>query len=188
MYKICKNEQSAQRQKYIAECMVQLWKREPYRQISVTDICRQASIPRKTFYRYFESKEDVFLFLCEYLLMQYENYSASDCNKQCSALQKDFENFFAFNKQQTDLWEILQRDNMAHQVIEWVVSQIIEHDRLGRMFQHSQDRLVQYMKISFFTHGLFALFFDWKKRAYINSSKEMAQLAMQLMNKPLCEW
>lgn len=50
------------------------------------------------------------------------------------------------------------------------------------------DSAVRQMRISFFTHGLFAIFFGWKKRGYTISEKEAAEVAVKLVSVPLYEW
>ncbi len=59
MYKKCKTLQSAQRQQHIIETLISLMQTNTYDEISVSTLCEHAEIPRKTFYRYFDSKEDL---------------------------------------------------------------------------------------------------------------------------------
>lgn len=188
MYKICKSKQSAQRQKFIAECMVQLWKKQNYNQITVSEICKQAGVPRKTFYRYFENKEDVFSLICDDLMMQYETYLGPYGCGEKYTMEKDIEKFFMFNKRHEALWNLVQRDNMSAMVIEWVVLKIVEKGQKRSEDESMPDSAVRQMRISFFMHGLFAIFFGWKKRGYTISEKEAAEIAVKLVSVPLYEW
>lgn len=47
-------------------------KRKPFQQITVTEICQEAAIGRKTFYRNFELKEDVLDFYLDHLCREFE--------------------------------------------------------------------------------------------------------------------
>jgi AcrR family transcriptional regulator len=57
MYKMCKTEKSASRQRLIEQTLLELMKREPYDAITITSLCSELKMPRKAFYRYFDSKE-----------------------------------------------------------------------------------------------------------------------------------
>ena len=57
MYKICQTEQSARRQRELEQGLLQLMLRKNYEDISVSDLCEHMALPRKSFYRYFSSKD-----------------------------------------------------------------------------------------------------------------------------------
>ena len=46
-------------QEYIITALLQLLHKKAFSQISVTELCRKAGVSRMSFYRYFESREDV---------------------------------------------------------------------------------------------------------------------------------
>lgn len=56
----------------IADALFSLMKRKPFQQISVTEICEEAAIGRKTFYRNFELREDVIDFRLDLMLADYK--------------------------------------------------------------------------------------------------------------------
>ena len=72
MYKICHTKESAQRQRELERGLLDALGRQPYDKITLTDLCRELQIPRKTFYRYFPVKDDCLLALIDHTL--------SDCN------------------------------------------------------------------------------------------------------------
>ena len=59
MYKICKTQKSAERQRLFQTTLLAMMKKENYHNITVTDLCKEMSVPRKTFYRYYGTLEDV---------------------------------------------------------------------------------------------------------------------------------
>ena len=59
MYKLCKTEESANRQREIERTLLRLMIDKHYDDITVSEICIEANIPRKSFYRYFDGKEGV---------------------------------------------------------------------------------------------------------------------------------
>lgn len=57
----------------IADALVRLMARKPFAQITVTEICSEACVGRKTFYRNFELREDAIDFLLDHLVEQYRS-------------------------------------------------------------------------------------------------------------------
>ena len=51
MYKHCTTEESAQRQRQLEQCLLELMADTPYSAITIGQICQQAGISRKSFYR-----------------------------------------------------------------------------------------------------------------------------------------
>jgi len=54
MYFKQKNKTAVRSQNMIADALFSLMKRKPFHQITVTEICAEAAVGRKTFYRNFE--------------------------------------------------------------------------------------------------------------------------------------
>ncbi len=69
MYKQCKTESSAARQRQIADALLELMMGKPYDLISVTDICKQCCLSRNSFYQYYTGKDAVLQALIDYTLM-----------------------------------------------------------------------------------------------------------------------
>ena len=68
-----KNKTALCSQHMIADALFNLMKRKPFQQISVTEICEEAAIGRKTFYRNFELREDVIEFQLDIMRDEYQN-------------------------------------------------------------------------------------------------------------------
>ena len=65
MYKLCKTEKSIERQKLFQTTLLSMMKKQKYHDITVTSLCKEMGIPRKTFYRYFDSLEDVLFMIID---------------------------------------------------------------------------------------------------------------------------
>lgn len=72
MYHKQVNKTAVQSQHMITDALFSLMKRKPFQQITVTEICDEAAIGRKTFYRNFDMKEDVVEFRLDILCAQYK--------------------------------------------------------------------------------------------------------------------
>ncbi len=72
MYKTCKTEASAARQRSIEEALLSAMGREAYEKITLSSLCTALKLPRKTLYRYFPTKQDILVALIDHRL--------ADCN------------------------------------------------------------------------------------------------------------
>ena len=63
-------EYAVQKMAQLENALLGLMALRPYQDITVTDICREAGIPRRTFYHYFESKEAVLESIIEALMRE----------------------------------------------------------------------------------------------------------------------
>ncbi len=65
------NRTALQSQHIIADALVALLRRKPFPEITISELCREAAIGRKTFYRNFDEKEDVLDLILRELLEDY---------------------------------------------------------------------------------------------------------------------
>lgn len=71
MYKKVTNPIAIQSQKHICETMLELLGKMPFDDITITLLCQEAHLVRKTFYRNFETKEDVLICMLDYHVLEY---------------------------------------------------------------------------------------------------------------------
>ena len=71
MYRRQTNKTAIQSQQMIAQALRRLMEHQPLRKITVIDICEEAGVGRKTFYRNFDTKEDVIDFQLDQLCGEY---------------------------------------------------------------------------------------------------------------------
>ena len=75
MYKKCKTEESAKRQKQFAECLMQLMEKKNFSDITITELSSRMNAPRNAFYRYFDSLEDVLYSYLDDILLYLVHYA-----------------------------------------------------------------------------------------------------------------
>ena len=80
MYKLCKTEQSAARQRRLEQGLLQAMQTQQYEDISISDLCDQMGVPRKSFYRYFSGKDGALHALIDHTMISYESFSISQRN------------------------------------------------------------------------------------------------------------
>ena len=97
MYKLCKTEQSAQRQRQLERGLLEMMKHHRFEEISVSALCARMQLPRKSFYRYFSSKDGALFALLDHTLMEFYETGTLEGLRGGSPIE-DLERFFSFWK------------------------------------------------------------------------------------------
>ena len=96
MAMLCHTEFAAQKKALLENSLLKLMMQQSYRETSVTDICREANIPRRTFYHYFESKDDILENMIENLMRQCFLDSVYGLHVGSAQLKEGFVRIFRF--------------------------------------------------------------------------------------------
>ena len=117
-----KNPSAVRSQKEITDALIILMKEFPYSEISVKQILLESKLAKKTFYRNFDSKDDVLISLIRTKLREY--FCVVD-NGNVDVLTTIFE-FAVTNK---ELLFILDRNDMQHLVLKCMNEYLELHKR-----------------------------------------------------------
>lgn len=184
MYKLCKTEQSASRQRELEQGLILLMNTIRYEEITVSDFCVHAGIPRKAFYRYFSSKDGALYALLDHTLMEYEAYEAPRVPGEEPTILRDLEQFFLFWQKQKPLLDALEHSGLSGILMERAISYAVRNPMLDRMLfmedSKTRDHIVQ-----FCICGLMVMMVNWHHRGFQESTLEMAQIAVRLVTQPL---
>lgn len=72
MYKLCSTEQSASRQQILEQSLLEEMQLRPFEDISISELCVKADIPRRTFYRYFADKQSALDAIIDHFLLTFD--------------------------------------------------------------------------------------------------------------------
>ncbi len=151
-----KGRREALASEYLTEALLILIKKKAYKDISVTEICEKAGVTRMSFYRNFESREDIIRHwitsvtdrFLEQSAISYKNDSERDY----------FLKLFTHMEQHKDVCMLLYQADLIHLVKE-------QFDRVFLMIHHGEyDDYKSY----FLSGGIYNVFLLW----LINGSKE----------------
>ena len=184
MYKLCKSEQSATRQKQLEQGLLKAMLTQPYEEISISDLCDQMDIPRKSFYRYFSNKDGALYALLDHTLMEFEQMPVSfDAVKGLGALG-DLERFFVFWYDHRELMDALVKNRLGGMLVERATSHAL-HERMMPAYLLNQDEKSQHLAMTFAVCGLLAMVMQWHRDGYAESASEMAHIATMMLTRPL---
>ena len=182
MYKLCKTEQSAARQRELEQKLVELMNIRRYEEITVSDFCACAGIPRKAFYRYFSSKDGALYALLDHTMLDYELFRTPRVPGGLENMQLELEGFFRFWKQQKHLLDALEHSGMSGILMDRAIGNVLKSIRLLQTEESPQmrDHVVQ-----FAVCGLMIMMVNWHHGGYQESIPEMTRIAVRLVSQPL---
>ena len=185
MYKMCKTEQSAQRQRQLEQGLLKAMGSHHYDEISVSDLCEQIGIPRKSFYRYFSGKDGALHALIDHTLLEYEGFTVSGKEGEVRSYQKDLERFFLFWRTQKPLLDALSRSGLSGVLIERAIDHALSEVGTPRRFltQHAPE--LRAHATMFGVCGLMSMVVGWHNDSFFQEPWQMAQIAVKLVTEPL---
>ena len=185
MYKICKTAQSAQRQRELENGLLEAMKTERYEEISISELCGRLEIPRKTFYRYFDSKDGALYGLIDHTMLEYEGFSFGYLSSGKRTLQRELEQFFLFWLEKKDLLDVLHGSGLSGILIERAINFALTDTVMPRRFLPEDTEEMQKHITMFGVCGLLSMVLSWHEGGYSESSSDMARIAVRLLGAPL---
>lgn len=185
MYKMCKTEQSALRQRELEDGLLKAMSVHHYDDISVSDLCEQMNIPRKSFYRYFNGKDGALHALIDHTLMEFEscpNYQKRGANRTPIS---DLETFFEFWMDQKPLLDALERSSISGILVTRAIEHALSDASYLSRFQQQMDPVTREHATTFGVCGLMSMVLNWHHSGYQMPMKEMAEIAATLLTSPL---
>ena len=182
MYKLCKTEQSALRQRQIEDALLSEMTVRRYEDITVSDLCQKLAIPRKAFYRYFNGEEGALFALLDHRLMEYGRGGEENREIRIFHIGLDLEWFFRFWLEQKVLLDALERSGISGILVE----RAIRNSQQAQVFETpEEDRAYVSQATAFIVCGLMSMVLQWHHTGSERSVEEMAALSRSLLGNPL---
>ena len=185
MYKLCKTEQSAARQRQLEQGLLEAMLVKRYDEISISDLCDRLDIPRKSFYRYFTGKDGALRALIDHTLMEYEAYTIQYRKGKTRTIYLDLESFFQFWVQHKQLLDALSYSGISAMLVGRAVEFALTDDALPTRFLPRDNRNMQQHITMFGVCGLMSMVLNWHDSGYEQPSSEMARIAVRMISQPL---
>lgn len=185
MYKLCKTEQSAQRQRQLEQGLLDMMQTVRYDEIMVSDLCERLEIPRKSFYRYFTGKDGALHALIDHTMMDYEFFSREWQKGKKRNLQMELETFFEFWYSKKMFLDALQLSGLSGVMIERVVEYSVDDSILPVRFLPGDDPQSRRHVMMFAVCGLLSMVLRWHHGGFGETIAQMAKVAKRLLDQPL---
>lgn len=181
MYKICQSEQSSKRQRALENGLLQLMLKHRYEDISVSDLCAFLQIPRKSFYRYFSSKDGALFALLDHTMMDFQ---FSEQHGLPGSAPGELSRYFAFWYGHKDLLTALERSSLSGILVERATNFALR-ERMMPQYMLGWDVRYQGIAISFAICGLMSMVIQWHHQNFLQTPEEMTRIATSVLTRPL---
>ena len=165
MYHRQANKTAIQSQHMIVDALFRLMKRKPFQQITVTEICGEANLGRKTFYRNFELREDVIDFWLD--------LRCEECRDMLLPVptEEQLYHYCIFLKTYMDELIVLY-ENGLHPMVEKKFSVFMPYT----MPLWSEDPVEQEYRSRYIIAGIDAIIRVWVTRGFQESVEEIVEI------------
>ncbi len=184
MYKLCKSEQSAARQRQLEQGLLKAMLTQQYEDISISDLCDQMEIPRKSFYRYFSNKDGALFALLDHTLMEFEQSSYRHDYARDSKAIGDLERFFLFWYDRRDLLKALMRNRLSGMLVERATNHALQ-EHMMPAYLLNKDESSRHLALTFAICGLLSMVMQWQQNGFQETPAQMAYIATMMLTKPL---
>ncbi len=185
MYKLCKTHESAQRQRQLELGLLEVMKTQNFEDISISDLCLRLQIPRKTFYRYFDSKDGALQGLIDHTIMDYEGFMIPYLSEGKRTLHRELTEFFCFWYAQRDLLDALKLSGLTGYLMERAISFSLTDGVLPRRFLPEDTEDMRRAVTAFGVCGLLAMVLTWHAGGFERPVEELAKEACRILTKPM---
>lgn len=178
MYKHCTTEESVRRQRQLGQCLLALMSDIPYSDITIGNICEQAGLSRKSFYRYFDSKDSCLFALLDHTIMDGSSYYIPDSQTPQDDLSVCIR-IFEYWQQQAPLLSALEKNGQTLHLLQRMVRYILEEEpEYASHMGISQDFLMEH--IVYTVGGLMGLVITWHHGGFQKTTAQMGNMLYRL--------
>lgn len=174
---------AAQSKEWILQALLILMDKKALKSITIKEIATKAGLDRKTFYRHFETKEDV---LRLYANMACQDYiSELKCQHSLTTFTIS-KTYFIICKKHIRFFQVLEKNNL----LVFVLQAFDEYlPIIHKLFDpnNAADKTVYYSEyaLSFYTGGFWNISTKWIRDGATETPDEMAKLVEKVMSTPL---
>ena len=173
------------RRAQLEAALLALMRTRGYAQITVTDICREADIPRRTFYHYFDCKEAVLRAVVESMLNECFLEVMLEFNRGYEVMKESLiRNFRYWQGEAREKLDLLLDNGLSGEMMQCAL-RWLESERLGLLHRPGLTEKELEIITMVGTSGFFTLLMYWRRNNYRETPEEMADFAMQVLSEPL---
>lgn len=155
----------------LGNALFELMKTKPIEKISIDELTKLACIGRASYFRNFNSKEDI---ITAYIILKWRNFEKSKGLKQY-AIYEEYRilSYFQFCLSLKDINSIIISSKCENAILN-AYEIIMQDEDLAPNQTHSY-------KNTYIAYGLYGIFIHWAKLGYHESPEEMTQLIQHFL-------
>ena len=177
---------SYRRQKQIEDCLYENLQQRPYTSVSVSDLCHQMEISRKSFYNYFPDKDSCFRSLISRKLRQCGLTVTAD-RPEGTRLEDVIADFLDFWKEERTFLDIIVRNNLITMLIDQSIRFLREEDKTVLEYLDTPQLQTDAFVLACYVNVHITMVLQWHKGGYEIPVEEMVLKYKRLFYEPLLQ-
>lgn len=174
------------RQRQIEDCLYENLLHRPYTSVSVSDLCHQLNLSRKSFYNYYPDKESCFRSIILRKLRQ--------CTLRLADIPRDVDRngdaiaaYLSFCREEKPFFDIIVRNNLLTQLMDQSILYLREEDSVVMELLNTNLLKNDPYVLSCYVSVNITLIFQWYLQGYDTPIEEMVQKYQRLVFEPLID-
>lgn len=172
------------RQKQIEECLFENLLQRPYPSVSISDLCHQLGISRKSFYNYFPDKDSCFRAIISRKLRTCILKLTSDLPENAS-VEETIGYYLTFWKDEKYFLDIIVRNNLLSMLMDQCIYFLRDEDHTILPFLNTPALKADMFVLTGFVNVHITLILQWYLQHFSTPIEEMVKTYQRLLYQPL---
>jgi AcrR family transcriptional regulator len=181
-----KEKGRAETQEWIIKALLNLMKEKQYHEITIVEIAFEAHIGRRTFYRYFKTKDEILQIYIKSIFLDFVNFIR---DKKEITLYSVSLSYFEFCDKHIQFFKLLQKSHLLYFVGDRLpefmtdVAIALEHVRPEQVDETNKKQDIYYYAHYFNMGGYWSITNLWISKEKRKSPKEMAEMIVKIVTR-----
>ena len=173
------------RQRQIEDCLYENLQHRPYTSVSISDLCHQLGLSRKSFYNYYPDKEACFRAIINRMirncLLHLANISRDSRNLNYDSIAE----FLSFCRSEKVFFDIITRNNLVVMLMDEVIRYLRNEDTVVTMLLNTDLLKNDPYVLSCYVGVNVTFILQWYLESFGTPLEEMVGKYQRLMFQPL---
>jgi AcrR family transcriptional regulator len=175
---------ASRRQKQIEECLFENLLLRPYPSVSISDLCHQLGISRKSFYNYFPDKDSCFRAIINRKIHSCILHMSTEFSEN-TAKEEIIAFYLSYWKEEKNLFDIIVRNNLLSLVMDQCIYFLQEEDQIILPFLNTPQLKADSFVLASFVSVQITLMLQWYLQNFSTPLNEMVTTYQRLVYHPL---
>ena len=172
------------RQKQIEECLFENLLQRPYPSVSISDLCHQLGISRKSFYNYFPDKDSCFRAIISRKIHTCILRLTTDLPEKATD-EEVIAFYLSYWKEEKGLFDIITRNNLLYLLMDQCISFLRDEDQSILPFLDTPQLQADSYILSAFVSVQVTLILQWYFLNFSTPLEEMVRTYQRTIYQPL---
>jgi len=182
--KILGSATAYRRQRQIEECLFDNLLQRPYPSVSISDLCHQLGISRKSFYNYFPDKDSCFRAIISRKLRNCILNLTTDLPEKAT-LEEVIAYYLSYWKNEKAFLDVIIRNNLVFLLSKQCIHFLLEEDTTFLPFLDTPRLKADEFVLAGFVNIQITLILKWYMQNFATPLEEMVNTYQRLLYQPL---